>query len=514
MGYKLLEINMKTDYTKKDLELVIKKILKIRNFAYEIEKQSLDSRDINDIHWLVRVSVSSSEIENNDAPMKEHLVIPHVPKKKMGKHVVIVGTGPAGSFAADVLNSAGFKVTIIEQGSDVYKRTKDIKDFEKTGILNDRSNYSFGEGGAGTFSDGKLTSRTKSIMKEKNYILERYVELGGPEEILYLAKPHLGSNLLIKLVKNFRQELIESGVEILFDNKMIDMKLRGKKVKSIETENGVIEADYFIIATGHSSYDTYKTLITNGVNFKLKNFAIGTRVEHPQELINKAKWRVPSLPGVKGADYALTYNLQSILSVYSFCMCPGGYVVPAPPSNGLNIVNGVSNYDRNSNFANSALVVGISIPMLTGKELEPLEALDWLMSLERKFYDFTNSYKAPAVRITDFLNNKTTAEFGEHTYPFDLVPAEYRELFPNIVVESLALAIKDFRKKIFGFEEGILLGLESRTSAPIQLIREDMHCAGFKNLYFAGEGSGLAGGIVSSAADGIKCAMEIVNSNL
>jgi uncharacterized FAD-dependent dehydrogenase len=508
MGFRQLEIKMKTDFTKKDLELVIRKILKIRNFAYEIVKQSLDGRDNTDIHWMVRVNVTSLEIPNDEAPKKEHLIIPRNVGK--GKHIVIVGSGPAGMFAALVLQIAGYKVTIIEQGPEVYQRTKDIKHFEKTGDLVERSNYSYGEGGAGTFSDGKLTSRTKSISKEKDFILEKYVEYGGPEEILYLSKPHLGSNLLIKIVKNFRNDLLNNGVEILFNTKMTDIKKRWGKIIKIETEKGWIDGDYFIIAPGHSSFETYKLLIKNGVQFKLKNFALGTRVEHYQEQINRAKWRVPKLPGVKAADYSLTYNFQSILSVYSFCMCPGGKVVPAPPSKGLNIVNGMSNYKRNYKFGNSAIVAGVSIPMLVGNELEPLKALEWLMELEQKFFNFSNSYKAPAVKVSDFMNKKITSHFEETSYPLGLVSADFRELFPKIVYESMEEAIHDFKKKIPGFEDGVMMGLESRTSAPIQLIRDEMKVAGFKNFYLAGEGSGLAGGIISSGADGIKCAMDII----
>jgi hypothetical protein len=410
-----------------------------------------------------------------------------------------------------VAQEAGFKVTIIEQGPEVYKRTKDIKDFEKSGELNERSNYSYGEGGAGTFSDGKLTSRTKSIMTEKKYIFEKYIEHGAPEEILYLAKPHVGSNILTKIVKSMRDNFIDKGGIVIFDNKLLDFKIKGTKVVSIESEKGIIEGDYFIFSIGHSSYDTYKLMMKKGVKFQLKNFAIGTRVEHSQELINRAKWRVPELPGVKAADYSLTYNFNNALSVYSFCMCPGGMVVPAPPLKGLNIVNGMSNYKRNSPFANSAIVAGVCLPELLGKELEPIEALDWLLSLERKFYDFSDSYRAPAVNVSDFLNHKTTASFAKSSYPFDLLTADFRELFPKGIIESIDFALQDFVKKIHGFEEGVLLGLESRTSSPIQLIRDGMRCAGFDNLYLGGEGSGLAGGIVSSAADGIKCAMDIIN---
>jgi hypothetical protein len=508
MGFKTIELKLRTDYSPEELQNTIKKVLKLQNFTYQIEKQSLDGRNPEDIHWVVRVGVVSPEIFNDLEPQEAKL---QIRKKKTDKHVVIVGSGPAGFFAAIVAQEAGFKVTIVEQGTEVNQRTKDIKDFEKTGDLNERSNYSYGEGGAGTFSDGKLTSRTKSIMTEKKYIFDKYVEYGAPDEIHYLAKPHVGSNQLIKIVKSMRQDFLNKGGVILFDNKMIDFKIKGTKVVSIETEAGVIKGDYFIFAIGHSSYDSYKLMMKKGIKFQLKNFAVGTRVEHPQELINMAKWRVPELPGVKAADYSLTYNFNNALSVYTFCMCPGGMVVPASPQKGLNIVNGMSNYKRNYPFANSAIVAGVNIPDLLGRELEPIEALDWLISLERKFYDYSDSYKAPAVKVSDFLNNKTTAKFGTTSYPFDLLTADFRELFPFGIIESIDSALRDFVKKINGFEEGVLMGLESRTSSPIQLIRDGMRCAGLDNLYLGGEGSGLAGGIVSSAADGIKCAMDIIN---
>jgi uncharacterized FAD-dependent dehydrogenase len=509
MGFRSLELKMKTDYGPDDLKNVIRKICRVRDFDYVIEKQSLDGRNPMEIHWLVRLTVSSPEIKGGTEPDTSTIKVPF---KRTTKKVVVVGSGPAGFFAAYVCLNGGLDVHLIEMGPDVYQRTKDLKEFEKTGILNERSNYAYGEGGAGTFSDGKLTSRTKSIVKEKRFIFEQYVKGGAPEEILYLAKPHLGSNILTKVVKNLRQDFIDRGGTYIFNNKLLDLKIKDGKVISAETEQGVIDADYFIVAVGHSSYDTYRMLINKGVKFITKNFAIGTRVEHYQEIINRAKWRAPSLPGVKAADYSLTYSYDQLFSVYSFCMCPGGKVVPAPPIAGLNIVNGMSNYKRNYPFANSAIVAGINLAELAGRELDPLESLEWLLTLERKFYDFSNSYNAPAVKVSDFLKGRTTAEFGQHSYPFELVTADFRELFPPKITDSMAMALKDFMHKIWGFEEGTMMGLESRTSSPIQLIRDGMLCAGFDNLYFAGEGSGLAGGIVSSAADGIKCAMDVVDS--
>ncbi|HRP02380.1 MAG TPA: FAD-dependent monooxygenase [Candidatus Kapabacteria bacterium] len=511
MGFSILEVNLRTDYATEDLVVAIQNKLNIKEFNYEILKQSLDGRSANDIHWQIRLGVSSDELKSGVAPEVEQLDIPN--NKHKAKKVVIVGSGPAGIFASSILITAGYQVTLIEQGAEVYQRIKDVKHFEKTSELNERSNYAFGEGGAGTFSDGKLTSRTKSIGKERDYIIDKFIALGGPEEIKYFSKPHVGSNLLTKIVKNFRKELIDKGVEITFDNKMTSIYKQGTKITAIETEKGKITADYFIVATGHSAYEVFQSLVNIGVKFHLKDFAIGSRVEHPQELINKSKWRTESLPGVKSADYALTFSIPSKMSAYSFCMCPGGMVVSAPPYKGLNIVNGMSNYKRNYPFANSALVAGVNIQKLTGKNLDALQALDWLMNLERKFYDFTGSYKAPAVKVSDFMSKKITNTFGTTSYPFELVSAEYRELFPQIVIESIFNGIKEFSTKIRGFEEGVMMGLESRTSSPIQVERDNIKVAGFDNLYFAGEGSGLSGGIVSSAADGIKCAMDIANND-
>ncbi|MFA7626337.1 MAG: FAD-dependent oxidoreductase, partial [Candidatus Kapaibacterium sp.] len=460
MGFRTLELKMKTDFGHDDLKNVIRKICRVKDFNYSIEKQSLDGRNPMEIHWLVRVVVSSPDIKGGTAPDNQTIRVPY---KRTDKKVVVVGSGPAGFFAAYVCLMGGFDVTIVEMGPDVYQRTKDLKDFEKTGILNERSNYAYGEGGAGTFSDGKLTSRTKSILREKRFIFEQFIKAGAPEEILYLAKPHLGSNLLTKVVKNLRQDFIDRGGNFTFNNKLLDLKFNGTKVVAAETEQGVIDADYVIMAVGHSAYDVYRMLMNKGVQFTTKNFAIGTRVEHYQEIINRAKWRTPSLPGVKAADYSLTFSYDDYSSVYSFCMCPGGKVVPAPPIAGLNIVNGMSNYKRNYPFANSAIVVGINLSELLGREISPAESLEWLIDLERKFYDYSNSYNAPAVKVSDFLKGRTSSEFGKHSYPFELVPADFREMFPSRITDSMAAALKDFMHKIWGFEEGTMMGLESRT---------------------------------------------------
>ncbi len=508
MGFTFLELKMPTDYSPEGLSEKIAKAIGTLDFTHQIEKQSLDGRNSNNIHWIVRVGISSESITSSEIYKPLKLDIPY---KKTEKKVIVIGSGPAGFFAAYVAKLAGFDVTIIEQGPEVFKRIADVRTFEKGGQLNERSNYAFGEGGAGTFSDGKLTCRSKHIPNERRFIFESFVKAGAPEEILYLAKPHVGSNLLTKTARNLRKEFLQIGGKWHFDTKVLDMNVKAGKVISIETEIGKLDADYFIFATGHSSYDTYQMLMRNGVEFQLKPFAIGSRVEHYQERINQALWRKPEIPGVKAADYALTYN-ESILPVYSFCMCPGGMVVSAPPANGVNVVNGMSNYKRNYPFANSAIVTALKLDDFLKRPVSPIEALDWVTNLEKKFFDFANGFNAPSIKVSDFLSNKITSNFPETSYPFKLISADFRDLFPSEIIKSLKQALASFSQKIKDFEDGHLMGLESRTSSPIQSLREKNGlCNGFSNLYMAGEGSGYSGGIISSAADGIKSALDIAN---
>lgn len=508
MGHIYLELKLPTDYTSEDLKNEIFKKIRTREFEYSINKQSLDGRSRN-IHWQVRVGVSSNHIATNDEKEIEKL---NIEVKNRNKSVFVVGSGPAGYFAAYIALLQGFDVTLIELGPEVHQRIKDVKLFEKTMELNETSNYAFGEGGAGTFSDGKLTSRTKTIAKERRFIFEEYIKFGAPEEILYLSKPHVGSNLLTKVTKNLRKKFIDLGGKLYFDTKLIDFTTKNGKVHSAITTgtlSGETLCDYLIIASGHSSYSTYKLMIEKGVQFQTKPFAIGSRVEHYQKDINQALWKCETLPGVKAADYALTYN-DSVLPVYSFCMCPGGMVVSAPPSKGVNLVNGMSNYKRNYPFANSAIVAGLKLDDLLQKKVEPLEALEWITKLEQKFYNYTNSYDAPAVKVSDLLSNKISQVFPDSSYPFALKSADFDDLLPKQVLSSMKEALKSFSQKIAGFEDGILMGLESRTSSPIQASRNEFGLLDkFENLYFVGEGSGYSGGIVSSAADGIKAAMRI-----
>jgi uncharacterized FAD-dependent dehydrogenase len=514
MGFKFLELKMPTDFTPEELKQKIAKKIHSKIFSYTIDKQSLDARNKRHIHWKIRVGVSSPGLKGPGPEPQKKLSIPY---KKRGKRAIVVGSGPAGFFAGYILLQAGFEVTLLEQGPEVNIRFKDIVTFERTGILNERSNYAFGEGGAGTFSDGKLTSRTKSISTERQYIFDTYIDAGAPPEIAYMAHPHLGSDNLRKIIKKMREKFSGGGGNILFDTKMEEISLdnEGAQIHAVETNKGRMEADFFIFAIGHSSYETYRMLIKKGVPFKVKSFAVGCRLEHRQELINRAQWGQASLPGIKAAEYRLTFKpkAKELLPVYSFCMCPGGKVVPSTPYKNTNIVNGMSNYRRDSSFANAGAAAAIHLNRLLNKEVDPLEALEWLEALEKKFFDFSNSYAAPACKISDFLEGKISDSLNTSSYPLGLVPADFNVLLPEIIVNSLRLGIKDFCRKIKGFEEGIMLGLESKTSSPLRAAREkNGKSTVVENLYIVGEGSGYAGGIVSSAADGIKAAMDIISS--
>lgn len=505
-----------------------------KEFQFKILNKSLDARKKSDIHWVIKVAVTS---DPDELRIKPELDIEH---RKRSQRVVVAGSGPSGFFAAYVLQKAGFNTTIIERGSEVKKREASIKEFESTGRFDPVTNYAFGEGGAGTFSDGKLTSRSKHISKEKEFVLLSYVQAGAPEEILYMAHPHLGSDNLKQIVKNLRKSFINIGGTILFETMLKDLKIKNSTVlgvclSSVNSESlQEIEADQVIIASGHSAYETYRMLMSKGVLFKTKNFAVGCRVEHPQELINIAQWGTKSLKGVKAAEYRLTSRGDGQLPVYTFCMCPGGVIVPSAAYENANIVNGMSRYQRNGNFANAACVAGVNPDYLIEKkgaisclgknnisklkeEREAERILDWLESLEHDFYKYSDGYAAPCCTIQSFIDKKLTNKRSDvnrldSSYPLGLKSAPLWELLPLEISNSICEGLKDFSRKIRGFERGIIMGLESKTSSPLSVVRDKSGCCiGFDNLYMTGEGSGHAGGIISSASDGIKSAVSIIN---
>jgi uncharacterized FAD-dependent dehydrogenase len=511
MGHKQLTLLMPAGYSPEELSAHIASREGISDFSVQIVSKSLDARKKAAIHWVMNVVIVSPEITGETAPAPPCLQIPHRPRKEKA---LVVGSGPAGFFAAFVLQQAGFATTIIERGVDVDKREAGIKAFEQNGVFQPTANYAFGEGGAGTFSDGKLTARTKNISLEKNFILESYIQAGAPSEIRYLAHPHLGSDNLKDIVRNLRHEFIRLGGTVCFETLLLDLETKNGKVLGAMTNNGAIEADSVVLAPGHSAHETSRMLMARGVSFRPKNFALGCRVEHPQALINQAQWGREKLPGVKAAEYRLSSKGDGKLPVYTFCMCPGGVVVPATAYADTNIVNGMSLYQRDGTFANAACVAGVDLQQLLGRDLTALESLDWLGQLEQDFFHYGNGYHAPFCRISDFISGQASIHTTPSSYPLGVIAAPLWNLLPPAISLSLREGLKDFCRKIKGFETGIIMGLESKTSSPIQVLREPSGlCQGFSNLYLVGEGSGYSGGIISSGSNGIKAAMHIATNS-
>ena len=507
MGYTTIDLKLPPDFSPDVLRERVAQRLRLREFSATIERRSIDARDKQRIHWQVRVGVSSPELPDGAEPDSPSLSIP---VSGRGRRAVVVGAGPAGFFCADILLRAGWEVVILEQGAAVEQRARLIENFESTGAFSSIGNYAFGEGGAGTFSDGKLTSRTKGIAAERLWIMQRYVAAGAPEEILCMAHPHLGTDNLRRMVKWLRQDFEARGGEILFETQCTDLVSDRGLVREVVCAERSFEVDAVVFAPGHSAHETFRMLMGAGVRFRPKSFAIGCRVEHPQALVNQAQWGRICVPGLKAAEYRLTMKRERTgLPAYTFCMCPGGTVVPAAAYAGRSVVNGMSRYARDGEFANSALVAAIDLEQVLEHQPTAQEALAWVDSLERTFHESTGSYAAPACRIRDFRPGCVSTSLPSNSFPLGLVATPLGELLPPIVSRTLAEATHVFDRKLKGFSEGVMIGLESKTSSPIQLVRSETGTAeGFRNLYVCGEGSGFAGGIVSSAVDGVRTALR------
>ena len=511
MGYAEITLKLPTDYSEKLLKKLISKETGSIDFDFHIIRRSLDARNKRDIHFLTKIGVTAGNLSGNE-PVIEKLHIPD--RRGINRKVVVTGCGPAGIFASLILQQAGFQVTIIEKGCEVAERNERIAQFEKTGVFDNLGGYCFGEGGAGTFSDGKLTSRTKSITLEKNFIFEEFIKAGAPVEIAYETYPHIGSDNLKKIIPALIAKFKELGGEVLFGSEVTEINKRGDRIISVGIsgrQTGIIEGDFFIFANGHSSFKLYKLLISKGVLFTSKPFAIGFRVEHIQEELNYSMWRKRSLNGVKAAEYHLTADCDPG-HAFTFCMCPGGKIVQSAPDEISSVVNGMSNFARNGAFANSAVVTPFSLEELAGKEITAGTALDLLEEMEHNFFNYRRSFDVPAAKISDILHGKETTTLPETSFPFGIAPADMSRFFPKSVYERLKKGLEIFCKKLDCFENGVAMGFESKTSAPIKCLRnQDLTASPFTNLYLCGEGSGYSGGIVSSAADGIKTAMKIAS---
>ncbi len=491
-------------------DLLIDKLAKVERVNknqikyFKIVKKSIDARDKQNIFYVYNVDYS---LTDEKLPAREYM--------KVSGEVAVVGSGPCGLFAALYLARSGVKVTLFERGSEVEKRAKTNENFFKTAKLNVECNIQFGEGGAGTFSDGKLNTQVNN--ERIQTVLEDFVSFGAPQEIVYLSKPHIGSDNLPRVIKNMRQEIINLGGKVLFDAKVCNINIKDGQLKGlIYEQNGVrksIEVDKAIFAIGHSARDTFEMLNSHGIAMESKDFAVGLRIEHLQSQIGMAQYGV-EYKRLPSADYKLASHAGE-RDVFTFCMCPGGYVMPSTSEEGAVVTNGMSEYLRDGQNANSALVCKVTRADFDGDD--PLAGIRFQRMLERRAYlAGGGDYKAPVQLVKDFINKKDSFAFNGVLPTYNMGTNFYplHEFFEKSFTNSLISATIDMSKKIKGFAENgaIFTGVESRTSSPLRILRgEDMQSVNLRGLYPAGEGAGYAGGITSAAADGIKVANAIIS---
>lgn len=482
-----------------------------------INRKSLDARKKPKLYFVYEVDAN---LKNENKILRKRLKdVLQVPKnkyefqvtgtEKLKHRIVIVGSGPSGLFCGYMLASSGYNPLIIERGERIEDRVKTVDSFWKTGNLNSESNVQFGEGGAGTFSDGKLNTLTKdpqSIMKK---VFEIFVASGAPKEILYLNKPHIGTDILRNVVINMRNKIKEMGGEFRYNTKLTNIIISDNKITGIEVNNNeIIKTDNLVLAIGHSARDTFKMLYDHDINMLPKPFALGVRVIHKQELINKSQYGLEKHHCLLAANYKLTYQASNKRAVYSFCMCPGGYVVNSSSEKGRLVVNGMSNYDRDSGFANSAIVVSVS-PDDYG--LNPLDGVDFQKKLEEKAYKYSDG-KIPVQYYRDFKNNEVNKiDNMNSAFKGDYKETNLNNILPDYVCMSLKEAIDAFDNKIKGFATSnpVLAAIESRTSSPVRIVRDNDFLSNIDGIYPCGEGAGYAGGITTSAIDGIKVAQAL-----
>ena len=431
---------------------------------------------------------------------------------------VVVGLGPCGMFAGLLLAQMGLRPLVLERGKKARARAKDVFKFWETGEVDARSNVAFGEGGAGTFSDGKLTTQTKDRGNRIRKVLEEMVEAGAPSEILYAAKPHIGTYKLIKIVRNLRAKITALGGEVRFETQVTDLLVEDGTLRGLRLDDGTeLAASHIIFAIGHSARDTFEMLLERGVHFERKPFSIGARIEHPQGLVNVAQ-HGPSAehPRLGAADYKLVHHCANGRSAYSFCMCPGGQVIAATSEAGQVVTNGMSYYSRAEANANAGLVVGVTPDDFAGDH--PLAGVAFQREWEeRAFAAGGRDYRAPAQRIEDFLAARASQTMGEVTpsYQPGVTPADLAACLPPYVIDTMREAIGAFDKKLRGYAlpDAVLTGVETRTSSPVRMVRgADFQSVSVAGLYPAGEGAGYAGGIMTAAVDGIRCAEAVAHA--
>lgn len=511
--FTISDVKLPIDKAETELLKLAEKKLGAKAEYFQIKKKSLDARDKNNLRYVYTIEFSKEK------PKEETLVFARLSKNKLPENpVLVVGSGPAGLFCAIRLLDHGIRPLLIERGAPVEEREKTIRTFFEKKMLDDDTNVQFGEGGAGTFSDGKLNTQTHSPLNRE--VLETFVRFGAPEEISWLSKPHIGSDNLKKVVKNMREYILERGGQVRFHTRLTDISCQDGQISGATLVSGEkeekIPVSALVLAVGHSARDTFEMLFQKGVSIRQKDFAVGVRIEHLQSTVGLAQYG-KAYTKLPAADYKLVFRGDD-RSAFTFCMCPGGYVMPAASERGGVVTNGMSNYARDGVNANSALIAQV-----TGADFEsehPLAGVEFQRKIERlAFLVGGGNYAAPVQRVEDFLKDRTTRRFGEvlPTYAAGTAFADLRAVLPEKVINTLKGAILSMDKRLKGFAspDALLTAPETRTSSPVRIERDEtLQSVSVKGLFPCGEGAGYAGGITSSAADGLRVAEGVFHAFL
>ncbi len=533
MLIRLSNVNIGLDDTEHEIARYIKTLLQLKDgqlLSWEIVRKAIDARKRSDVHFVCsiecRLTSDAKPKTSAQAVMIEHSSLEITKPEELiatagsQDHVIVVGAGPAGLFAALALIEAGKRVTLLERGKPVESRMRDIGRLRSRGELNTESNICFGEGGAGTYTDGKLYTRIKHPFVR--WVLAEFVRFGARRDILVDAHPHLGTDRLVKIIKNMRLYLLEQGVDYRFETKVEALITNHGQMTGVRTADEEIHASDVVLAIGHSARDTFEHLQALGIALEAKDFAVGVRSEHEQAWVNSCQYGAAAgHKQLSAAEFSLTHQVKDPVlgkrGVFSFCMCPGGLVVPSPTEHGLMAINGMSNAKRSSPLANSGLVVQVTPEDIRkhGLGADPLCGIRMQRQLEKNTFDSTSqAYAAPAMRISDFIHKKPTGKLALSRFKPGVEAIDLWQIIPDWLAGPLAEGLRAFDRKINGFvsDHANLLAIESRTSSPIRIVRgKDMQSVNIKGLYPAGEGAGYAGGIVSAAVDGLKAASFIIN---